>query len=529
MSSSEYIMCPICHAINFSTENHCIKCGTSLKKELNYQPYSNTSFKDSESSKKLSLDSNLFINGEKSQSGKEKDPVSLTISTYRTTQKSETLIDAFFYFPYICFSGHPTTIVLSITNRQDALIENLEINIQSAGLSNVVKHKGPTILSNSSYPILIEIAPESPGDFVMQIYIKFTIKNKLVCYMGARLLRINPQFDTLTETVDLRKIKTNRPEKEYEYLDSGEEKSFINLINNPNAIKNYQDLFNLTLPEFYEPISLILDYTITDEINRTISQHKHNNLIIPRLFLDYIKQGKVLNLLPMNDDTYGIRLVAKNKMTIGRKRDEADYIAWFMPRSPSNDEKTKHISKVHITAEAIDGKIYFRNESTSSSASLDGKPLSLNKSEILNQRAILLLADEYFIDVQYANSYYNKEPTISNISLWNGPDKSPTLNARGSVRFLPINSDIAFYEVIWIFTDASFGASKANQVVINADGLSEFQGRFLYYRGCFWLENRISNNATKINSMILEANEVAPLINGQLLQLGNINYHVEVI
>jgi len=347
--------------------------------------------------------------------------------------------------------------------------------------------------------------------------------------MGARLLRINPQCETSTWPVDLRKIKTNRPEKEYEYLDTEEEKSFMNLINSATAIKNYQDLRNVTLPEFYEPIPLTLDYTITEEFHKTILQQEHNTLFIPCLFFDYIKQGYVLNLIPQNDNLYGIMLVTKNKLVIGRKRDESDYIAWFIPRNPFNDEKTKHISKKHITAESIDGKIYFCNESTNSSASLDGKPLLQNKSEVLNQRAILLLAHEYSIDVQYAKSYYNGEPTISNITLWKGPDKSPVMNARWSVRFLPINSDIAFYEVIWIFTDASFGDSKANQVVINSDGLAEFQGRFLYYRGCFWLENRIPNNAVKINSMVLNTNEVAPLINGQLLQLGNTYYHIEII
>jgi len=148
-------MCPICHTINYSNQNNCTKCGILLKKEFNQQSYSSNSLKDSDISKRISHNSDSVISDNNRQSAKKKDPVFLTISTYRITQEAETLIDAIVYFPHICFSGRSTTIVFIFINRQDALIEDLEINIQSAGISNTVKHKGFETQSNLKNVILI--------------------------------------------------------------------------------------------------------------------------------------------------------------------------------------------------------------------------------------------------------------------------------------------------------------------------------------------------------------------------------------
>jgi hypothetical protein len=100
---------------------------------------------------------------------------------------------------------------------------------------------------------------------------------------------------------------------------------------------------------------------------------------------------------------------------------------------------------------------------------------------------------------------------------------------RGAVHFKPLNTETAHHHTVWLFTDAAFGSSRLNAIAMEEQGLAEIQGRFHYQYGAFWLENCAKNESVRVNYVILKPNEIAPLINGQLVQIGNTNYHVEVL
>jgi predicted component of type VI protein secretion system len=240
--------------------------------------------------------------------------------------------------------------------------------------------------------------------------------------------------------------------------------------------------------------------------------------------------GTKLKLTPANPDAIlGIHLVARPIFKIGRSRLDADYVAWFWPRSHSNDERTRHLSRVHVFAEIHDGKFCLRDGGSVGGSNFDGQPLASEKWEPIARRATLVMSGEYFLDVQPAASAYPGEPVIKNIKLWNGPPESQVPPVAGAVHFSPINTEPAHHLAVWLFTDASFGSSRQNPVALEDQGLAEIQGRFHHYHGAFWLENCSKNDAVRVNYYNLKPNEIAPLINGQLVQIGRINYHVEVV
>jgi predicted component of type VI protein secretion system len=58
--------------------------------------------------------------------------------------------------------------------------------------------------------------------------------------------------------------------------------------------------------------------------------------------------------------------------------------------------------------------------------------------------------------------------------------------------------------------------------------LDEIQGRFHYYRGCFWLENAVANGAVTVNGRALPAGSIVPLTTGMTLVLGNTQLRVGI-
>jgi hypothetical protein len=97
------------------------------------------------------------------------------------------------------------------------------------------------------------------------------------------------------------------------------------------------------------------------------------------------------------------------------------------------------------------------------------------------------------------------------------------------VRFNPTSCKQTPFQSIWLLSDGEFGTSQSNPIVLDAMGLAEIQGRFLYYRGCFWLENAVENSAVDLDGRPLLAADIAPLASGQLLRLGSGSYRVEIL
>jgi hypothetical protein len=96
------------------------------------------------------------------------------------------------------------------------------------------------------------------------------------------------------------------------------------------------------------------------------------------------------------------------------------------------------------------------------------------------------------------------------------------------VRFIPTNSEIALYDALWLFTDANFGTSRLNPLVLDLPGVAEVAGRFLYHRGNFWIEAFEGSNVC-IGDVALGPKQIAPITDKQALIIGATAFRVSVV
>ena len=249
--------------------------------------------------------------------------------------------------------------------------------------------------------------------------------------------------------------------------------------------------------------------------------------IIPQHFLGNAQSGTMLILEPISGATapaiLPIHLVARKEFRISRSLPpDGDFLTWFWPRSKENDEKTKRLSKKHVVAKVQGDDLILRDEGSANGATFEGHPLFMDKDEILDQRGTLSLAQEYRLDISPFESTIPKGLRIANERDWSGPSDSRPVTKWGSVRFTPINSEVAHHHALWLFTDANFGHSTLNPVIINASGLAEVEGRFHYYRRNFWIEDLPEGTAISVEGHKLVPREIVPLANGNVVEIGNV-------
>jgi hypothetical protein len=58
--------------------------------------------------------------------------------------------------------------------------------------------------------------------------------------------------------------------------------------------------------------------------------------------------------------------------------------------------------------------------------------------------------------------------------------------------------------------------------------VAELQGRFHHFRGCFWIENSCADGSVSVNGQRLQVGDIVPLVTGQIVALGAIEYRVAI-
>ena len=75
-----------------------------------------------------------------------------------------------------------------------------------------------------------------------------------------------------------------------------------------------------------------------------------------------------------------------------------------------------------------------------------------------------------------------------------------------------------------MFTDATFGRGGGNALVLEGPRLGEVHGRFMHYRSQFWIETLSGAEPIRVNGSPLKPGEIVPLVEGQTVQIGEIEY-----
>jgi hypothetical protein len=432
----------------------------------------------------------------------------------------ETPVQLWLNFPGVLVAGCPAVVEVKFESNSTLPLQDIELSLESNGLTGGASAVCRRLAPSQSPRVSVEITPAKVGTFILRCRLRGVCQDQAYAYWGGFRIKINEKPDPKL-VLNIGDIQCVRGQANAAL---GGEFGHVNISNlvQPGAIRTLNDLLSIDLPEAYGRVPLELDYEVSRiDITKSGSPRK-TTWSIPKKFLAHAQSGTKLKLEPLDsaDQVAAIHLVARDEFKLGRSRQDADFLTWFWPRSAENDERTRRLSKVHVVAETHGDKLVVRDAGSANRATFEGHPLSENENDLIDQRGTLILSHEYHLDVTPFESTLEGPLSIANERLWSGPPAKGDSSVRGCVRFMPINSEVALHNTVWLFTDANFGCSKLNPLVLTLPGVNEVEGRFHHYRGCFWIESLKGGTSISVDEHRLTACEIVPLVNGARVVIG---------
>ena len=256
-------------------------------------------------------------------------------------------------------------------------------------------------------------------------------------------------------------------------------------------------------------------------------------LEIPAPLLGPPEPGLGLILTPEDPATPAIHLVARPQFTIGRSLQTADFITRFLPESAANNAMTDRLSRVHVVAENVGGRLVLRDGNGSSpsvnGSVLDAHLLSPDHPTAISQRAILSLGHEYFLELIPLLHPTPREWPDEQLAAWPGADLPPR-EPLGALVCEPRHGQSVIRRSVWLFSEIGFGIDHGGRVVWDTRAAGESPAAFHHHRGCFWLRNHaLPENSLARGATALAPEQAAPLATGQTLLLGSARFTAAIL
>ncbi len=250
--------------------------------------------------------------------------------------------------------------------------------------------------------------------------------------------------------------------------------------------------------------------------------------VIPAKLLGQPHPGLALILTPEDPGSPAIHLSAHPQFKIGRSLRSADFVTRFFPESAANLALTDRLSRVHVVAENVGGRLFLRDGNGSSpslnGSLLDAHRLSPDHPTPLQERAILALGEEYFLEVIPL-----LHPTPRALpDAWPGM-AFPPARPRGALVCAPRNGQPELRRSVWIFSEIGFGLDSRGRLVWDTRAGGESPAALHYHRGCFWLRNHaLGESALALDKVPLNRDQIAPITHGQSVVIGFANFTAEI-
>ena len=412
------------------------------------------------------------------------------------------LLDVAFHFPHPVFAGHASVVELKIRARGASFNGTVALTLRSLGLKAPVTLRLDSLAGRTEQRHRLALAPARSGTFPLHVTLILDDANKRLQLRGARDLRINSE-GALTDLVRPEEVLINHATSDLSLAPP----AMAGEAGAPLA-----ELLAIEVPENFEPVELERDF----EVGRWAleSLRPAGALDIPPEFAGKGQPGTLLRLEPETGSPelpfQEIRLVARPCFTIGRSREDSDYLAWFWPRNDVHDTKTRRISKRHGTFVREGGSLTVRNVAAGSLTTFDGQDLAGSDSLAFDGTGTLGLSGIYELAATRFPSTVKDEGSASR---------------PGAMSFVSRTPNTLPQHTLWLWSDGSFGSSAANPLRLDVPGLAEIQGRFHHDQGLFWIESVIDNGAVEIDGVALVRGMVVPLAQGMKVRLGDLRFN----
>jgi len=425
-------------------------------------------------------------------------------------------------FERVFVAGSSSHFSVRVSNLSPEHWGRVELWIESTAFTKSPRVRLPKLAPGASAERSVEVQVTDPGNPLLNCTLDFEAGAERLSYAGNRSIRVLDRPATLGNvSISIGDILSNR--------DGGvsdNEKAVVSNLVDLSKVQTLNDLLNLEIPKKFETVRLFEDFkSLSMRPGTTV-----RSLTISETSLGAVEPGNALVLRPLtgNPDAT-IAVVSRSVFRLGRSGVDADFAAWFLPRSPENDARTKRLSRVHALCEEIGSALWVKDAGSSNGSNYENKPLRAGVQ--LERRGLLELGGDYRLQATYFPSAFPGDPPIGNIARWSA-SATPPRAVRGAVRFeQPPDTDEAArapWQSLWLLTDATFGSSHANPLALASPGLADTQGRFHALRGCFLLENLLDDSAVAVDGRTLHPGELRPLHSGMKIVLGTAVYETAV-
>ena len=435
-------------------------------------------------------------------------------------------------FPHTLVAGHPSIVVIRIETSAPTFIDLGEITLESNSLAGLVIKTFRNLVGGDSREFEISFEPARAGHAIIQIGLMINDREGRRAYRGSVSELILGAPENHHYNINIGDIQSNSGSGANQGL-GADYRGNVNISNllGDSSPQFLNDLLRTERDKTFRNIPLELDYGLSAMAVDSERLARERPLRLPREFIGQVQPCNRCVLQSVGDpDGSTISLVATPEFRLGRNRSEVDLATWWWPRSKTNDELTRRISQVQVRLAADRQGIVLWDPGSANGSLFDGQPLAVTdraSGNRMTRRASLSLAHEYGLDVEHLDGAYANGPAIQGIDRWGGPPKASAPVLSGSVNFTPTSCRASPFAALWIFTDASFGSSAANALTLSDPKQAEVQGRFHWFRDCFWIESIATNNAIRLNDRVLYPGEIVPLTSGMNVRLGTQAFRVE--
>ena len=240
-----------------------------------------------------------------------------------------------------------------------------------------------------------------------------------------------------------------------------------------------------------------------------------------------------------------IHLVARPRFVLGRQRTKVDFVSWFLPETPANQQKTDTISRVNTTlllkgtqiwvhdGEALEGGA----KKPSVSTIIDGVALTTEPRQLnfTKERDIRLGQAGYQLKALHLPPAYPAGPPGAMAASTDTASAQATVvlpqRPQGCLRFQSVSCKEVVVEAVWLFSEASLGSGPNCAVVLAAAGLPPVALRVFCWQGGFWLEvpRELTGLPAELDGQPLQPGTACALQTAHQLRLGSLQYELKVV
>jgi hypothetical protein len=259
--------------------------------------------------------------------------------------------------------------------------------------------------------------------------------------------------------------------------------------------------------------------------------------------------GTLLQLLPKSAEGtlrrtgVPIHFVARPRFILGRQRSKSDFVAWFLPATPANQQKTDSISRVNTTLLAKGGQLWIHDGEAlpdgkikaSVGTVVDGQALTTAPQllSFAKERNLKLGQSGYELKAIHLPAVAPEGPLSSATAPDNTSSSQATVRLSpgpfGCLRFQPVSCREVEALAVWIFSEASLGADPTCAVILDGAGLPPVALRIHHWNQGFWLVVPGSGRSkVTLDGQPLSGGEVRALQATHQLDLGTLHYDLKV-